>query len=413
MGSKHSRGVEEEEEEEEETTRRETRSQGKNKNKNKDKDKGRKRNGDGDDEQRDGRRGRGRGKRAREGRRAEYLGGEIQDRLGPATGRFDFATAYSVDVGRFPGNYEEAQLKLLDEMCKGEREGGGCDVSLDAISGGLDRERGEAASCSALGGGGTSSSTSLVQRVSEDEVILTVGIYHPEKPATVMQEVLVLGSQKLTDLKDKISCQRETIAKMHGVEAPSGFFFINGTFYDDLREEGSIRYSENILQFIEHKQEQGKEAVLTLARGSPKQQEERLERSGLNHKFTQRRMEDVTFDELEVKLGSGFPSYVYCHQGCCEHRIAFHDLRLAHKDDRALVSEYPRVVYQKFERRCKCMICGCDEGRHIVYDDKHALCSPCIMCEGCHQSLHLSEEGEKLYDGYRMYTYPMGVPKEA
>ena len=149
-----------------------------------------------------------------------------------------------------------------------------------------------------------------------------------------------------------IICQRDDIAKDNGMHVPSGFFFINGTFYDDTRDPKAIRYSKNVLQFIEHKQGQGKSAVAALSRGEEKDRIERMASTGLDHKFKRATMEDVTFASLELKLGSGHP-YVYCHQGCCEHRLAFHDLRAVHTDDRSLRSEYPRTIYHKFERRVK------------------------------------------------------------
>ena len=92
--------------------------------------------------------------------------------------------------------------------------------------------------------------------------------------------------------------------------------------------------------------------MAALSRGEEKDRIERMASTGLDHKFKRATMEDVTFASLELKLGSGHP-YVYCHQGCCEHRLAFHDLRAVHTDDRSLRSEYPRTIYHKFERRVK------------------------------------------------------------
>ena len=208
-----------------------------------------------------------------------------------------------------------------------------------------------------------------------------------------------------------IICQRDDIAKDNGMHVPSGFFFINGTFYDDTRDPKAIRYSKNVLQFIEHKQGQGKSAVAALSRGEEKDRIERMASTGLDHKFKRATMEDVTFASLELKLGSGHP-YVYCHQGCCEHRLAFVDLRLVHPTlDKQLVCEYPRTVYQKFERRHKCMVCALDEGRFVTYLDPKAHCSPCVFCNECYHFLHTSKDGKPLYE-YKVYEYPSGVPRE-
>ena len=60
----------------------------------------------------------------------------------------------------------------------------------------------------------------------------------------------------------------------------------------------------------------------------------------------------------------------------------------------------------------QCMVCEYDEGKYIVYSDDRAPCSPCAMCEDCHQSLHLDTKEKELYGGYQMYRYPTGVPRE-
>ena len=57
-----------------------------------------------------------------------------------------------------------------------------------------------------------------------------------------MQEFLVLGSQRLTELRDKIFCQSDEMRVSSN--ANSGYFFIEGVFYDDLRQQGAIEYSK-------------------------------------------------------------------------------------------------------------------------------------------------------------------------
>ncbi|KAH3743504.1 snRNA-activating protein complex subunit 3 [Pelomyxa schiedti] len=147
--------------------------------------------------------------------------------------------------------------------------------------------------------------------VGTEEIVLTVAIYHPTK-LQKHQEFAVLGSQKLTELKDKIYCLNNNtsapvnsnasapvdntasepadsnpsapvasnpstpvhdnsaingnnsapvnnstprqiapghvVASAH-VNYPSSFFFIEGTFYDDMREPNNIRYSVPIIEF--------------------------------------------------------------------------------------------------------------------------------------------------------------------
>ena len=146
--------------------------------------------------------------------KVEYLGGDVSDRLCPAPSRHDFTTAYSVDVGQFTRIYVETQEKLFGEIAKAE--GVECDVALGEITNEVERARSDpgksAESVRVADGGDPSpspdaaaepgpSGSSMVARVAEDDVILKVGIYHPEKPMRLMQEVLVLGSQRLSELR--------------------------------------------------------------------------------------------------------------------------------------------------------------------------------------------------------------------
>ena len=146
--------------------------------------------------------------------KVEYLGGDVSDRLCPAPSRHDFTTAYSVDVGQFTRIYVETQEKLFGEIAKAE--GVECDVALGEITNEVERARsgsGKSAERVRVDDGGDPSpspdaaaepgpsGSSMVARVAEDDVILKVGIYHPEKPMRLMQEVLVLGSQRLSELR--------------------------------------------------------------------------------------------------------------------------------------------------------------------------------------------------------------------
>jgi hypothetical protein len=59
-----------------------------------------------------------------------------------------------------------------------------------------------------------------------------VTIFHASKYHK-LQEYLVLGSQPLTALRDRIYCQSDIM--FHGKNIPSGYFFIENTFYNDMR----------------------------------------------------------------------------------------------------------------------------------------------------------------------------------
>ncbi|ELV12178.1 snRNA-activating protein complex subunit 3 [Tupaia chinensis] len=133
--------------------------------------------------------------------------------------------------------------------------------------------------------------------VEEGELILYVNIlypviFHKHKEHKPYQTMLVLGSQKLTELRDSICC------------------------VSDLQIGGE--FSNTPDQAPEHISK-----VRTIIEWS-----ESHDRG--YGKFQTARMEDFTFNDLYIKLG--FP-YLYCHQGDCEHVIVITDIRWVTNND--------------------------------------------------------------------------------
>ena len=52
--------------------------------------------------------------------------------------------------------------------------------------------------------------------------MLTVTVHRSDKPGTISQQFLVLGSQSVAELRDRIYCPADHIALSHGVSKPSG-----------------------------------------------------------------------------------------------------------------------------------------------------------------------------------------------
>ncbi|CAO2587946.1 snRNA-activating protein complex subunit 3 [Lemmus lemmus] len=153
--------------------------------------------------------------------------------------------------------------------------------------------------------------------IEEGELILSVNILYPvifnkHKEHKPYQTVLVLGSQKLTQLRDSICCVSDLQIGGEFSSTPdqapehiskdlykSAFFYFEGTFYNDKRYPECRDLSRTIIEWSEsHDRGYGK--------------------------FQTARMEDFTFNDLNIKLG--FP-YLYCHQGDCEHVVVITDIR--------------------------------------------------------------------------------------
>ena len=71
-----------------------------------------------------------------------------------------------------------------------------------------------------------------------EDVVVSVGIHNPAKPAMVLQEFLCLGSDSLAELKDRVTCAADEQAVEAGLPKRErrGFFFVEGVFYEDARD---------------------------------------------------------------------------------------------------------------------------------------------------------------------------------
>ncbi|GAM21055.1 hypothetical protein SAMD00019534_042300 [Acytostelium subglobosum LB1] len=211
------------------------------------------------------------------------------------------------------------------------------------------------------------------EKVSMDDVLVTVSFYHPCKNHK-QQEIVVLGSQKLTELKDKLYCMRDQI--LDGKTRKSSYFFINGVFYDDMRDPSNLRYSQTIIEWLDKK--------------------------GKNNGYVSKNMEDYTFFDLSISLGE---RYLYCNQGNCEHFLIFHKIRLVKPTDCIRISTYPIIVDQLKSRRRRCRICEIYPSKHVTIADKLMDESPYFFCDECYRTLHYSKEGRLLYNDFQVYPY--------
>nr|KAG5699541.1 hypothetical protein BaRGS_033737 [Batillaria attramentaria] len=183
------------------------------------------------------------------------------------------------------------------------------------------------------------------KRVPVPNVVLTVKVFRPKLQTSVVpkgETFQVLGTQKLTDLRDSITCVKDDAVAGDFSDYPlvpkealtparniykSGLFFIEDTFYNDMREPDNRDYSAPIREWAAKKNEQGAD------------------------NFRTAKMEDTTFNDLEIQFGA---PYLYQHQGNCEHLMVFTDLRLLHPDDPQSITMYPHLVSETVNKRTLC-----------------------------------------------------------
>ncbi len=72
--------------------------------------------------------------------------------------------------------------------------------------------------------------------IDSEDVVLSIALYHPSKN-TKTQEYRVLGQQPLTALRDKLYCLSDHM--LDGPKIKSGYFFVEHTFYNDMREQNT------------------------------------------------------------------------------------------------------------------------------------------------------------------------------
>ncbi|CAG9837040.1 unnamed protein product [Diabrotica balteata] len=180
-------------------------------------------------------------------------------------------------------------------------------------------------------------------------------------------EMDILGSSYLTAVVDKIECPSDSmilpeventkvdIQKFKDARRwyPSRTLFIDGVFYNDMRQAKAIDLSPKIIKWAADKK---------------------------IGKFTTAKMEETRFSDLKPRLG--YP-YVYIHQGDCEHIFVFADARLLQSRDCLVSKTYPKILaYNKdsnnmcslcLKRVVKWMVKKCDRLPH----EKVFLCTDC------------------------------------
>ncbi|KAG8595492.1 hypothetical protein GDO81_001538 [Engystomops pustulosus] len=234
----------------------------------------------------------------------------------------------------------------------------------------------------------------LSDMVDEGELVLTLEVFHPvvyqksngNKPNVAIQ---VLGTQKLTELRDAIKCVSDLQIGGEFSSNPdlapenickdlfkSAFFYFEGVFYNDMRYPECRDLSSTIIGWSEsHDRGYGK--------------------------FQSAKMEDFTFNDLNIKIG--FP-YLYCHQGDCEHIVTIVDIRLIHHEDCLDRRLYPLYVRKHWFCTRKCNVCNIYVAKWVTNQDSLAPDDPCFFCDVCFKMLHYDTEGNKLGD-FLAYVY--------
>lgn len=223
-------------------------------------------------------------------------------------------------------------------------------------------------------------------RVSDDDVVIRVAIYH-YRDFKKKQEFLVLGSQPLTALRDRIYCLSDHEDTFKGAYSSAAFFYVDGICYDDCRpipgSDGQERaqLSEPVIDWSRAALTSGKVSGWGLLESKP--------------------MEQTCFSDLTVRLGA---HYLYCHQGDCQHIMVFTDMRTVTQIDEVNENKYPIHTYQTVLKRSKCAVCP-RPAECILYGDRFGNNNPTYYCSQCFHRLHYTPDGKLKSGSFKVYPY--------
>ncbi|KAL7737790.1 hypothetical protein ACLKA6_006178 [Drosophila palustris] len=231
------------------------------------------------------------------------------------------------------------------------------------------------------------------------ELQITVRFYRPPRAAhrwyklespVFAEEFVCLGSNYLTELRDKISCickgkrfvdiSEDPEAPLPVLQTDPGYFFINGTFYNDTRNPNNCDYSQTVLKWASSAQ-------------------------GLQREhFDVASMEATRFIDLTVGLGTPLQ---YLHHGNCEHLFVISQVEVLRPHSKYLNrSLYPILRAVNCYNRRSCYMCGQRVYHYIVEQSRRQLHDPSYLCRSCFYSFHYVD-GQKVgqFKAYRIYEH--------
>merc|ERR550519_141162 len=234
---------------------------------------------------------------------------------------------------------------------------------------------------------------------TDRKVIYCVRVYRPYKHLPQInagnpiikytQEIWMLGEHSLADLRDTIKCtadlnivgQRQSDAITSpalraGDQYKSGFIYIEGCFYNDMRHRGNIDYSEVIRNWA----------------SDPSR--------GIGP-FTTGSMEETKLQDLELRLGH---PYVYTHQGEHEHLLSFVDIRILGPDDPQRPNDYPLIRSVGAQQSRYCMVCETYIAAWVTKNHDRVPEDPYFWCPECYKKFNY-KDGKKIgnFDAFRFF----------
>ncbi|KAK4521343.1 uncharacterized protein ATC70_011958 [Mucor velutinosus] len=214
---------------------------------------------------------------------------------------------------------------------------------------------------------------------SIDDTLITITIFNPDNPHVKFQEIEMLGSQTLSNLRDAVYCQSDfTLNRNHKNQNPNekivnttktklspSVIYMDHAFYIDTRNKNDIPadYYDNWI-----------DAWLT-----KKQVNQDV------YRYETKSMEKAKLENMTLELHKPF---AFIHQDTCEHMMMIDDVRIISSHEFGSKSDFPRTTRNLRYDRFKCSMCAVYPATKITHEDIVSGFSPCYFCDICFESFH-------------------------
>ncbi|GAB67976.1 hypothetical protein PCYB_125420, partial [Plasmodium cynomolgi strain B] len=209
---------------------------------------------------------------------------------------------------------------------------------------------------------------SSLQCLSSNETfIISVSFYHPIRGIKIA-EYEILSCQTLADLTDVFFCFDSS---NYGLPQFDGsVYYIDGVLYPDLRSPNALDYSACILDFYKKKKDNN------FIRPPYKI---------MQHK--------AVISQMEIPL---YQRCCFLHQGNCEHRIIFNNIREYNSLRDGDFSKYPLRTFKPNIAKKLCVCCHKNVAQKIVLDCYLLKENPSFVCNCCFDLFLLDREGNPV-----------------
>ncbi|KAF6254273.1 snRNA-activating protein of 50kDa MW C terminal-domain-containing protein [Scenedesmus sp. NREL 46B-D3] len=251
-----------------------------------------------------------------------------------------------------------------------------------------------------------------------DDVVVTIQVFETglHIRRQVMQELQVLGSSTLAELRDAIICPLDRLAEGMGAANAAAYFLLDGSFYDDTRAAAAADCSELVAKWAaaagiiaprtlhhvaamhaapqqQQQQQQQASAGAGAADATQQQQQQQQQQQASagagagdpaqQQQQQQQHMQATRIADLCLQV-SNRPMGLFSHQGCCEHQVQVADVRLLHKADALDRRAYPRTLHRApLSKRYQCGVCNRQGALTLLLNHPEAPESVMMLCAPC------------------------------